>query len=138
LVGFVHTFMGQLDPARRAFDSALNLLEKEAAERPDDARVRSALGLLHAGLGLSEEAVREGQRAVDLYPVSKDAVHGPSHVDNLARIYTLIGDQEAALDTIEYLLTIPHGMTAAMLRLDPRWDSLRSHPRFREFLNSDA
>ena len=35
-----------------------------------------ALGLIDAGLGRKEEAVREGRRAVELLPVEKDSSNG--------------------------------------------------------------
>ena len=34
------------------------------------------LGLINAGLGLKEEALREGRRAVELLPVEKDPISG--------------------------------------------------------------
>ncbi len=134
LTGLIYICTGQSERARRAFESALIPLEKKAAERPDDARVHSALGLVYAYLGRKEEALREGKLGVELYPVSKDAMNGPSHVESLALIYMLIGDHEAALNEVEYLLSIPSGLYAPLLRIDPRWDPLRDHPRFQRLL----
>jgi TolB-like protein/Flp pilus assembly protein TadD/predicted Ser/Thr protein kinase len=133
--GFAYTRMGKPEPARRAFESALIMLEKEAAERPDDARVHSSLGVIYACLGRKEEAIREGRLGVELYPVSRDALDGPNQVDYLARIYMLVGDHESALEKIEYLLSIPSGLHAPMLRIDPQWDPLRDDPRFKRLLD---
>jgi serine/threonine-protein kinase len=134
LVGFAYMYMGQSELARSALESALILLEEEAAERPDDARVHSALGIVHACLGRKEEALREGKLGVELYPISRDAMHGPSQVEYLAQIYMLIGDHDAALDKVEYLLSIPDALYAPLLRIDPVWDPLRDHPRFQQLL----
>jgi tetratricopeptide (TPR) repeat protein len=134
LIAYTYQLMG--DPARALplYESALSLLEKELKERPKDDRVHSSLGMVHAGLGRKEEAVREGRLGVELIPVSKNAVVGPFRVEDLAFIYVLVGEQDAALDQIEYLLSIPSWFSVPLLRLDPRWDPLREHPRFKELL----
>jgi hypothetical protein len=50
-----------------------------------------------------------------------------------------LADAEFALDHIEQLLAMPagHVISAASLRFDPAWDSLRKNPRF-EKLVADA
>jgi len=102
------------------------------------ADVHGHLGLAHALLGHSQEAVKEGQIAVALNPVSRDAIEGPRSSAQLAGIYVLLGDHDAALERLRYLTTIlathwrpgPSTMTAAVLRLDPLYDPLRGDPRF--------
>ncbi len=130
--------MGDAERARSLFESALGLLEKEVGQRPDDDRLRSSLGIVYAGLGRKEDAIREGELAVKLLPVSKNAVIGPFRVEDLAFTYALVGEHEKALDLIEYLLSIPSWMSASLLRLDPRWDSLRDCERFRSLLEPDT
>ncbi len=132
LSAFVHDLLNEPDLARRDYDSARSILEKELAQRPDDYRVHSALGMALAGLGRRDEAIREGRRAVEMYPVSKDALWGPGQVKTLALIYTMVGEHDAALDQIEYLLSIPSNVSIPYLRLDPRWKPLWDHPRFKE------
>ena len=63
------------------------------------------------------------------------ATNRPDVLD-LALIYTIVGEHDAALDQIEYLLSIPAGryMSVGLLRIDPRWDPLRDHPRFQKLL----
>jgi hypothetical protein len=46
----------------------------------------------------------------------------------------LVGEYDAALDEIEYLLSIPSWFSVPLLRLDPRWDPLRDHPRYKDLL----
>ena len=87
-----------------------------------------------AGLGRKEEAIREGKRGVELLPVSKDAFWGPFVVEDMARIYTLVGEHGAAIDQLEYLLSIPAFISAPMIRLDPTWAPLRSNPRFQKLV----
>ncbi len=135
LIGQVYHAMGRTKLARASFDSARALLEREAKERPEDARVHSSLGGVYAALGQKDEAIREGKLAVELYPVSKDAFLGPDHVRELAIIYVLVGENEAALDRLEYLLSIPYAdISVPVLRADPTWDPLRGLPRFQKLL----
>jgi serine/threonine-protein kinase len=138
---WIYLFMGQRDRSMASFDSARVLLEEKLENSPDDERIHASLGLAYAGLGQKEEALRHGQRAVELMPVSKDAMNGPLYEQSLAIIYVLLGDQEAALDKVEYLLSIPSlWMSVGILRFDPVWDPLRDHPRFKALIekHSDA
>ena len=135
LTGLVYQLMGKPERARASYDSARVLMEKEVKERPDDHRIRSSLGIVYAGLGRKDEAIHEGKLGVELFPVSKDALTGPFRVEDLAFIYTLVGEHDSALDKLEYLLSIPcTNMSVPLLRLDPRWDPLRDHPRNKESL----
>ncbi|MEE9118561.1 MAG: hypothetical protein V3U02_08215, partial [Calditrichia bacterium] len=59
---------------------------------------------------------------------------GPFSIVSMANIYTLVGDHDAAIDQLAYLLSIPCGMTVHRIRLDPVYDPLRGHPRFKELL----
>jgi len=117
-------------------DLARKALEIKARERPDDARYRSALGRAYAYLDKKEDAIREGNQAVNLCPVSKDAMLGPTFVYDLAHIEAIVGEHRSAIDRLDYLMSIPAGMTvsAASLRNDIAWDPLRSDPRFEALL----
>jgi serine/threonine-protein kinase len=92
------------------------------------------LGLALAYLGSDAEAIRQGQRAVALAPISKDAMCGPYVVHQLARIYILAGEPERALDELELLLKIPYYLSPGWLKIDPNFDSLRSNPRFQRLV----
>ena len=76
----------------------------------------------------------EGERAVALMPISEDAVLGPMYAQRLAETYALVGERDAAIDQIEYLLAIPSPLTGGWLRVHPYWDPLRDHPRFQALL----
>ena len=66
LAGLVHRLIGESEHSREAYDTARILLQEEIKERPDDHRVHSSLGIVYAGLGRKEEAIREGKRGVEL------------------------------------------------------------------------
>jgi tetratricopeptide (TPR) repeat protein len=94
----------------------------------------SMLGYVYACLGLKEEAIRAGERAVEILPVSKDAFDGADLAVTLAEIYAKVGEYEAAIDQLEWLLSIPSSISVPSIRLDPIWDPLRGIPRFQRML----
>jgi serine/threonine-protein kinase len=117
-------------------ESARITIEKLVRERPQDPRFHVALGRAYAYLGRKDDAIREGQRAVELHPISKDALSGQDYIEDLATIYTLVGEYEDAINQLEYLMSIPAGSLISVysLKLNPIWDSLREHPRFKQLL----
>lgn len=131
---YAYQLLGDNERARAQYESAREFLEREVEKRPDDDRIRASLGNVYAGLGRTDEAVREAKLAVALMPVSENAVVGPFRVVDLAFTYTLLGERESAIDQLEYLLSIPSWMSVPLLHIDPKWDSLRNHSRFQMLL----
>jgi serine/threonine-protein kinase len=119
------------DSARVSFESAIQTMPYPFF-LPD---MYSCLGLAYAGLGQNERAITEGEKAVELIPVSEDAIWGPLLLEQLAQIYVKIGEYEAALEQLEILLSIPSECSVPVLRLDPIWDPLRDNPRFKQLLD---
>jgi eukaryotic-like serine/threonine-protein kinase len=128
------------DRARSAIyaDSARLALEEQVRIAPIDATREASLGLALAYLGRKAEAVRHGQRAVDLMPVSRDADLGNYIQHQLVRIYLLVGEPEAALDQLEPLLEMPSYLSPGWLRIDPTFDPIRNHPRFKRLVEGTA
>ena len=103
-------------------------------QQPLNTYVAVNLANCEAGLGNKEAALREGERAMALLPVSEDPMTGPKNEETLAGIEGRVGELERAIARIERLLVTPYGafpLTQATLRLDPLWDPLRQHPRFK-------
>jgi serine/threonine-protein kinase len=132
--GLIHLYAGQTELARAAFDSARVFHEAAASRLSDDPGLHWNLGAVYAGLGMKEAAVREGQMAVDLMPISRDAYAAPTYLLGLAQVHSMVGDYEAAIDLLDYLLSIPSSVSVPYLRLHPIWDPLRDHPRFQALL----
>jgi TolB-like protein/Flp pilus assembly protein TadD len=113
---------------------ACKAFEEQRRATPEDPQLRANLGLALAYIGRKEEAIREGERAVALAPVARDAVEGPSYQHNLVRIYILVGEPEKALDQIAALLKIPYWLSPGWLKIDPSFDPLRQNPRFQNLV----
>jgi tetratricopeptide (TPR) repeat protein len=87
-----------------------------------------ALGLAAAGLGRASEAVRHGERAVELLPVTRDAAAGPLYLYVLAQIHARLGQQDAAFATLDRLFSVPGFYNESWVQRDPGFAALRSHP----------
>ena len=104
-------------------------------QRPDDPDLHLALGFAAAGLGLKDEAIREGRKATALMPVSRDVLSGPGYLAFLAQLYVRLDENDQAIDTLREVLAMPSGGAAispALLKLDPVWDPLRKGARFQK------
>jgi TolB-like protein len=128
------------DPARaRVYaDSARIAFEEQLRVTPEDAQQRLIYGLTLAYLGRKTDAMREGERGLALQPVSQDAYSGAYNQHLLARIYILAGEYDKAIDQLESLLRIPYYLSPGWLRIDPTFDPLRKHPRFRKLVEGTA
>jgi serine/threonine-protein kinase len=133
----IHGLMNNPQLAHADYDNARALLELKLQEQPQDSRLHSSLGIAYAGLGRMEEAIREGGLGVELLPVSKEAWGGSYRVKELARIYVMVGEYDAAMDQLEFLLSRPGEISIPLLRLDPTWEPLRHHPRFQKLLEGE-
>ncbi|MCP4569915.1 MAG: protein kinase [FCB group bacterium] len=131
---YAYQLLGDNEQARSHYESAREFLEGEVEKRPNDDRTRASLGNVYAGLGRAEEAIHEAKLAVELMPISENAVVGPFRVEDLAYTYTLLEEYDAAIDQLEYLMSIPSWISAPLLRIDPRWDPIRNCQRFQTLL----
>lgn len=130
----LHELIGEPERSRSEYENAKDLLELEVQAQPQDPRYHSSLGIAYAALGRKEDAIREGKRAVELLPMSKDAVYGVPYVIDLAHIYTIVGDENAALGEIERVLSQPSWISPGWLEMDFRWDRLRDNPKFEQLM----
>ena len=113
-------------------------MEKTVEKQPDFAAALSLLGLIDAGLGRKDKALREGRRACELLPISKDALDGVSLATNLAEICAWVGEKGLAIEQIAAVERVPNELSYGLLKLNPVWDPLRGDPRFEKIVTSLA
>jgi serine/threonine-protein kinase len=117
--------------ARLAADTARLGFVEQLRAVPLDGQRHSLLGLALAFMGRKAEAIAEGRRGLELWPISRDATQGTYLQLQLARIYMIVGEPELALDQLEPLLEMPHYISSGWLRIDPTWARLKDNPRFK-------
>src|SRR6266404_4642080 len=124
--------------ARSSFQLARDRMTMKLREHPDDAELISNLSVADAGLGLKENALREARRAIELCPLSRDAVDAPGYQTMLALVYEWTGEHDAALTQLEKIVQLPRGPDYSELRFNPWWDEIRTNPRFDTLLSQAA
>jgi eukaryotic-like serine/threonine-protein kinase len=130
----VYRYRGDSRMSQAYFDSAATIIETNSRARPDDPALRADLAYAYAGLGRREAAIREGRRAVELRPPSKDSWLGVDMVYNLAVVYAMLGEADSAVSQLRFLLTVPSWISVPGLRADPTWEPIRGDPDFQALL----
>ena len=145
LEGCIHLAQGDNENARKAFEKAQPSFEALVKEAPFSADRHAILGWLYAFMGRKDDAIREGQRAVELKPESKDAFDGAIMNCYLALIYARIGEKDLALSLIERLIKTPgavdsvdYSITLNDLKYRWEWDPIRNDPRFQKLIAASA
>jgi TolB-like protein/class 3 adenylate cyclase len=136
--GVVAQMKGDKAAAHAAFTSVRTEAAKLIADQPDYPEALCVLGMADAALGSKEDAIREGRRAVELLPVSKNAIEGYLLIEYLALIYAWTGEKDLAFQQLTLAARTPGFLSYGELRLHPRWDPLRGDPRFDKIVASLA
>ena len=131
-LGIAETLVGNLAVAQAELSRARDELLSLRAEGDSSERIGNSLLPVFAFLGDKEGVERE----VTLMQgeISGDALIGPILETTIAAACAQLGQTDVALAMITQLLKKPgeDAITSALLRLDPRWDRLRSDPRFQK------
>lgn len=136
--GLVAQMRGDSTAARSAISKVRDELAKLVREQPNYAEALCALGMADALLGHKEAAIREGRRAVELLPVTKESIAGSLLVQYLAVTYAWTGEKDLAFEQLETAVRLPGYLSYGQLRLHPYFDSLRGDPRFDKIVASLA
>jgi TolB-like protein/Tfp pilus assembly protein PilF len=129
-IGIAQKGLGDEAAARTALVRAKNILEEQLKQKPDDPDLHVGFAKVLAWLGEKDAAIAEAQRAMDLRPESKDAFEGPQITEQVAQVYTTLGDNARAIELLDGLLSRPSEVTLHALKLNPAWDPLRNDPAF--------
>jgi TolB-like protein/Tfp pilus assembly protein PilF len=129
-IGIAQKGLGDDTAARTALVKAKNILEEQLKQKPDDADLHAGFAKILAWLGEKDAAIAEAQRAMDLRPESKDAFEGPQITEQVAQVYTILGDNARAIELLDGLLSRPSEVTLHALKLNPAWDRLRNDAGF--------
>ncbi len=89
----------------------------------DDLRTQAALGHVYAVSGQKNEAMKIVQRLEKEIPSRKDLT------STVGLIYTSLGEIDRAFEWLDKAFE-NHSGPLGMLKVDPKWDTLRSDPRF--------
>ena len=131
-------FCGQRAEARSDTRKLITQLKAALKKTPGNAMMHDTLGIAYAIAGMPEEGIRQGKRAVELFPMSKDAFFATGYLSTLAQIYAKAGRPEKAVAIFRKLLQIPAGndICIAILERDPTLNRIRNSPEFQKLLKT--
>ena len=113
------------------YDSALiNLIVVNKVEK--DAEIHGLAAIAYAGTGNKGKALEEGNLSASL--TIKNKMFESDMKLYQAQVYTMIGDYDNAVVSIEYLLDNPSVLSAKMLLLDPVWEPLLNLPEVKTLI----
>jgi tetratricopeptide (TPR) repeat protein len=136
--GIFARLKGDNAAAQANFASARAVQQPIVDAQPGYGPAVSVLGLIDAGLGRKEDAIREGRRAAELMPTRKDSINGAHILNHLTMIYAWVGEKDLAIEQLNRVLEAPGRTHYGQLRLFPHWDPLRGEPRFEKIVASLA
>jgi tetratricopeptide (TPR) repeat protein len=134
LMASIYYLMQDTEKTELYYNSARTAFEAKIVEYPEDSRYYGSLGIAYAGLGQKEKAIEYGKKAVELMPISKDALRGVYRFGELAQIYAMVGEYELALEHLDSLLSKPGPLSVNMLQIDPTWKPLMDNPGFNQLI----
>ena len=132
MLGLTEFLLGDRDESRALFESAKTELEAARQDSPDDVRILDALALTYAGLSDAEKAKAAANAAIELNPIDRDSVSGPTHVLNRARALAMLGEDDDALEDLRTLSSVPLNWIVGpvTIRNDPTFRHLHARPEF--------
>ena len=137
--GLLARLRGDESAARVAFNSARKELNQTVRNQPNYAAALCALGVVDAVIGNKADAIREGERALELSPVNKNAIEGATLVRYLTIIYAWTGEKDRAIERLTETTQLPGShISYGYLCLHPLWDPLQGDPRFEAIVDSLA
>ena len=125
---------GEATDANPTFAETRDELNQRVQKEPGNAKLLSQLAVIDALLGKKDLAIAEGKRAVELLPISKDAVDGPYPELNLAGVYAWTNELDLAFEMLTSLSKVPNGLYYGPLKREPYWEPLRQDPRYEKLL----
>ncbi len=141
MFGMVHRLAGREAMARRFYRRAIPTLRSMLQVRPDDAWFHGWLSVALAGAGERDTALIEAKLASELAELVPDPWANPYLMQEvLVHAYILAGERERAVKIVEQLVRSHHyaSISRAWIEMDPRFDTLRSDPRFRLLMPAES
>jgi TolB-like protein/Flp pilus assembly protein TadD len=125
---------GEQPGVNAGFAETREQLNHKVQAAPENARLLSLLAVVDALLKNKELAISEAKRAIELLPVSKDALYGRALEINLAVVYAWTSELDLAFEKLNSLTKVPNGIFYGQLKRDPEWEPLRQDLRYEKLL----
>ncbi len=138
-LGLAYAYLNESEKAEQHYNSALSEMQDLSPIYRGVPIYHMGLGKIYAGLGLSDQAIEEGEMGVTLISPStettgSDAFASLIYKEYLAMIYAQLEKPAEAADILRELLSGPGWVSVPKLKIDPFWDPIRGTPEFEGLL----
>jgi len=137
-LGIARRALGEKEKALAAFTASEEGFRGWLRRYPEEAAALGRLPLALAGQGRRDDALREIENAIAIFPLTRDPLSAVEIRDYVANAYSWTGDRTLALELLQKIVALPGGPTAGDLKLNPRWDDLREDPRLNDLVAEAA
>ena len=137
-IGIARRALGEKEKALAAFTASEEGFRGWLRRYPEEAAALGRLPLALAGQGRRDDALREIENAIAIFPLTRDPLRAVEIRDYVANAYSWTGDRTLALELLQKIVALPGGPTAGDLKLNPRWDDLREDPRLNDLVAEAA
>jgi class 3 adenylate cyclase/TolB-like protein len=135
-LGEIYFMMSNERLAEKHFNTERIFLEKRIKELSNDHRLYRSLGIVYAGLGNKQKAIKTGSVALDFFNFDVDALDGYYTEMDMAKILLMVEEYDDSLTKLAYLLDHTGKVSIENLKLDPFWNPVRDMDRFKEIISN--
>jgi TolB-like protein/AraC-like DNA-binding protein/Flp pilus assembly protein TadD len=136
-LGQTYATVSDSEMAKKHFELARNFFLEKIRESGNNHRLYGSLGIAYAGLGMKEQALDAGNKALEILNSSKDAFDGFYPEMDMVMILVLLEEYNEALFRLDRIIKHTGLITTVEeLKLHPIWDPVREHPKFKEIINN--
>lgn len=136
-LGLAYATVSDYAMAKRHFELARNFFLERIRESGNCHRLLGSLGIAFAGLGLKEQALDTGNKALEILNSSNDAFDGYYPEMDMVLILILLEEFDEALFWLDHIIKHTGLITTVEeLKIHPLCDPVREHPKFKEIINN--
>ena len=118
------------EAAEAPLKRALAGFEARLAVAPDNEDFYADKSLMLALMGDHDAAVAAARRAIEIWPLEKDAWGGVSYIGNLATVLAIVGRHEEAIEVLDRYLPLPNAFSLRTFMNFYPVKGLEDHPGF--------